>query len=633
MDKNRIRGLPGRTSEPMIAKSGAIKGRDGEFGGCAVKAVELTSGGLRRFRKSRTERLRKGRDCGAEVSRRHSNRSAGEGLNDGQGYQDGTLMRTKRKNIQLELALEPEAKGEARSAGGRGTEACVARAEPEHPVAEQGVSMEAVVEPGILKKARARVRGNKGAPGFDGMTVDDLGDHLKAHWPEIKFRLLDGMYTPQPVRRVETPKASGGTCWLGVPTVLDRFIQQVAMQVLQGDWDPSFSDASYGFRLGRSAHQAVKCAQEHISEGFGIVVDLDLEEFFDRVNHDIEMGLVAKRVADKRLLRLIRGFLTAGVLEGGLVGPSTKGVPQDGPLSPILSNLMLDVLDKELEKRGHRFVRYADDCNIYVRSQRARERVMPSVSDFLARRLKLTVNADKSAVDHPAARAFLDFSLTAGRTPRRRIAPQAPVRFKTRVRELTRCTKGVSLTRLSTELSRYLIGWRGYFGFCARPLRCCAASTNGSDGGSAPSSGGNGSADAPVSRRYAALVSTSTWPRKPPAAPVAHGGSATAPRSPTRCPTPSSPGLVSPLWRTMPWLKSIEPPSTDPYARWCGRDGAARLPPIPISPHCDVLDVADCAMRRNALFFRITLPRAGACRLSPLRPAFSAPRRGAVLRR
>ena len=378
-------------------------------------------------------------------------------------------MRTRRQTIQLELALEPEAKGEARSAGDRGTEIRVARSEPERPATGRGPSMETVTHPGNLEKALARVRRNKGAPGIDGMTVDDLGDHLKVHWPEIRSRLLDGTYTPQPVRRVEIPKASGGMRPLGVPTVLDRFIQQAAMQVLQGDWDPGFSDASYGFRPGRSAHQAVKHAQEHIGAGFGIVVDLDLEKFFDRVNHDILMGLVAKRVADKRLLRLIRGFLTAGVLEGGLVGPITKGTPQGGPLSPLLSNLMLDVLDKELEKRGHRFVRYADDCNIYVRSKRAGERVMASVSDFLARRLKLTVNADKSAVDRPVARAFLGFSFTAERTTRRRIAPQALVRFKARVRDLTRRTRGVSLARLATELSRYLVGWRGYFGFCETP--------------------------------------------------------------------------------------------------------------------------------------------------------------------
>ena len=378
-------------------------------------------------------------------------------------------MRTRRQKIQLELALEPVAKGEARSAGSRGTEARMARADPERPAAGPGPSMAAALQPGNLKKALARGRRNRGAPGVDGMTTGDLGAHLRSHWPEIWSRLLDGTYEPQPVRRVEIPKASGGVRPLGVPTVLDRFIQQAVMQVLQEDWDDSFSDASYGFRPRRSAHQALERAQEHIRAGFGIVIDLDLEKFFDRVNHDILMGLVAKRVADPRLLKLIRGFLTAGVLTGGLVSPSSKGAPQGGPLSPLLSNLMLDVLDQELEKRGHRFVRYADDCNIYVRSRRAGERVMASVTGFLARRLKLTVNAGKSAVDRPVARAFLGFSFTVGQTPRRRVAPQALARFKARVRELTRCTKSVSLAHLVMELSRYLAGWRGYFGFCETP--------------------------------------------------------------------------------------------------------------------------------------------------------------------
>ena len=272
-------------------------------------------------------------------------------------------MRTRRQNIQLELALEPLAKGEARNPDTQGTEARTAHAEPERPAAGQQPSMEAVVEPGNLKKALARVRRNKGAPGVDGMTVDELGDHLKVHWPEIRSRLLAGqLHAAAGTASGDTQGVGAAFARLGVPTVLDRFIQQAVMQVLQEEWDPGFSDASYGFRPGRSAHQAVRRAQEHILAGFDIVVDLDLEKFFDRVNHDILMGLVAKRVADKRLLRLIRGFLTAGVLDGGLVGPTTKGTPQGGPLSPLLSNLMLDVLDKELEKRGHRFVRYADDC-------------------------------------------------------------------------------------------------------------------------------------------------------------------------------------------------------------------------------------------------------------------------------
>jgi RNA-directed DNA polymerase len=256
---------------------------------------------------------------------------------------------------------------------------------------------------------------------------------------------------------------------LGIPTVLDRFIQQAVMQVLQADWDRTFSETSFGFRPGRSAHQAVARAQEYIASGHDVVVDMDLEKFFDQVNHDILMGLVAKRVADKRILRLIRGFLTAGVLEGGVVSPTEEGTPQGGPLSPLLSNLMLDVLDKELEKRGHRFVRYADDCNIYVRSQRAGERVMEGIEKFLAKRLKLKVNKAKSAVAKPSARKFLGFGFMGGREPRRRIAPQAIDRFKTRVRELTRRQGGQSLSQVTKELSRYLIGWRGYFGFCETP--------------------------------------------------------------------------------------------------------------------------------------------------------------------
>ena len=268
---------------------------------------------------------------------------------------------------------------------------------------------------------------------------------------------------------MEIPKASGGIRPLGIPTVLDRFIQQAVMQVLQADWDGTFSETSFGFRPGRSAHQAVEQAQAYIAAGHGFVVDIDLEKFFDRVNHDILMGLVAKRVADKRLLKLIRGFLTAGAMDGGIVSPTEEGTPQGGPLSPLLSNLMLDVLDKELEKRGHRFVRYADDCNIYVRSQRAGERVMAGIEKFLTKRLKLKVNKAKSAVAKPSARKFLGFSFTGGREPRRRIAPQAIARFKAKVRELTRRTRGRSLPQTSKELSTYLVGWRGYFGFCQTP--------------------------------------------------------------------------------------------------------------------------------------------------------------------
>jgi RNA-directed DNA polymerase len=329
--------------------------------------------------------------------------------------------------------------------------------------------MEAVVERENLKRALARVERNKGAAGVDGMSVGDLAAYLKEHWPAIRAQLLDGTYKPQPVRRVEIPKASGGVRLLGIPTVLDRFIQQAVMQVLQADWDGTFSEASFGFRPRRSAHQAVERAQAYIASGHIVVVDIDLEKFFDRVNHDILMGLMAKRVADKRLLKLVRAFLNAGVMEGGLVSPTEEGTPQGGPLSPLLSNLMLDVLDKELEKRGHRFVRYADDCNIYVRSQRAGERVLAGIEKFLAKRLKLKINTAKSAVAKPSVRKFLGFSFTGGNKPRRRIAPQAIARFKARVRELTRRTSGRSLAQIVKELSVYLLGWRGYFGFCQTP--------------------------------------------------------------------------------------------------------------------------------------------------------------------
>src|SRR5271167_837112 len=373
-----------------------------------------------------------------------------------------------RQKDQSKLNSGTGAKGEAPSAAAGETEASAAKACLERP-AVIGLSMEAVIERENLKKALAQVKRNKGAAGADGMTVGELPAYLKEHWLAIRAQLLEGSYKPQPVRRVEIPKATGGLRPLGIPTVLDRFIQQAVMQVLQVDWDRTFSETSFGFRPGRSAHQAVERAQAYIASGHAVVVDIDLEKFFDRVNHDILMGLVAKRVADKRLLKLIRGFLTAGVLEGGLVSPTEEGTPQGGPLSPLLSNLMLDVLDKELEKRGHRFVRYADDCNIYVRSPKAGERVMAGIERFLEKRLKLRVNKAKSAVAKPSVRKFLGFSFTFGSEPRRRIAPQSLVRFKAKVRELTRRTCGRSLAQVAKELSVYLIGWRGYFGFCQTP--------------------------------------------------------------------------------------------------------------------------------------------------------------------
>ena len=254
-----------------------------------------------------------------------------------------------------------------------------------------------------------------------------------------------------------------------IPTVLDRFIQQSVMQVLQRQWDRTFSDYSYGFRPGRSAHQAVAKAQQYIAEGRGWCVDLDLEKFFDRVNHDKLMGQIAERVGDKRLLKLIRAFLNAGVMENGLVSPSVEGTPQGGPLSPLLSNLVLDELDRELERRGHRYVRYADDCNIYVRSERAGQRVMESVTQFITRELKLKVNETKSAVARPQERKFVGFSFTAGPEIKRVIAPKALVRFKQRIREITLRAKGVSMQTTIEELAPYMRGWRSYFGYCETP--------------------------------------------------------------------------------------------------------------------------------------------------------------------
>ena len=304
---------------------------------------------------------------------------------------------------------------------------------------------------------------------LDGMTVDQLPDYLRAHWPRHRDELLAGTYVPSPVKRVEIPKPDGGVRKLGIPTVLDRFIQQAVLQVLQPAFDPTFSIHSYGFRPGRSAHQAVAAAQDHLASGHRWVVDLDLEKFFDRVNHDLLMGRLAQRVRDARVLKLVRAFLNAGVLEEGLVSVTEEGTPQGGPLSPLLSNVVLDALDCELERRGHRFVRYADDCNVYVRSARAGHRVMASLTRFITTRLKLNVNVAKSAVAPARVRSFLGFSFTAGSRPKRRLAASTLVRFRKRVRVLTRRVRGVSLRQMVRELARYLLGWRAYFGFCQTP--------------------------------------------------------------------------------------------------------------------------------------------------------------------
>ncbi len=378
------------------------------------------------------------------------------------------LRSDKRQNVQGELDFSSLPAGEAREARREETESPSARHDPESP-ARTNRLMEEICERENLKQALQQVKANKGSAGVDGMTVGGIIDYLKQHWPAIREQLLSGTYEPKPVRRVEIPKPDGGVRKLGIPTVLDRLIQQAVMQVLQRQWDSTFSDHSYGFRPGRSAHQAVAQAQQYIAAGYGWVIDLDLEKFFDRVNHDKLMGQIAKRVEDKRLLKLIRAFLNAGVMENGLVSPSVEGTPQGGPLSPLLSNLVLDELDRELERRGHRYVRYADDSNIYVRSERAGQRVMESITRFITQKLKLKVNETKSAVARPQQRKFLGFSFTDGPEIKRTIAPKALERFKHRIREVTLRAKGVSLETTIAELASYLRGWRSYFGFCETP--------------------------------------------------------------------------------------------------------------------------------------------------------------------
>lgn len=367
-------------------------------------------------------------------------------------------MERDEKQPAVEAALAPGAS----DAVGRDGASVESTATPVTEAQPSGL-LEQVLSRENLQRALKRVVENDGAPGVDGCTVEELRQRLRHEWPGIKAALLAGTYVPSPVRQVTIPKPSGGERRLGIPTALDRLIQQALLQVLQADWDPTFADASYGFRPGRSAHQAVERARGYVAAGRAIVVDVDLEAFFDRVNHDVLMSRVMKRVADLRVVKLIRAYLTAGVLADGLVSARHEGTPQGGPLSPLLSNLLLDDLDRELEKRGHCFVRYADDCNVYVRSQRAGERVMEQMTRILER-LRLRVNTAKSAVAPVAERQFLGFQLVAeGGGARALIAPHAQRRMRQRVRELTTKRGNRSVEQVIAELSPYLRGWAGYF--------------------------------------------------------------------------------------------------------------------------------------------------------------------------
>ncbi len=342
--------------------------------------------------------------------------------------------------------------------GAEAGSAAVGQTKPEVPR-----QMEAVVERSNMLCAYERVVANEGAPGVDGLTVAELKPWLKVHWAKVRQALLAGEYMPAAVRKVEIPKPQGGVRTLGIPTVVDRLIQQALHQVLQPLFEPEFSESSYGFRPGRNAQQAVEAARSYVAEGKRWVVDLDLEKFFDRVNHDVLMARVARLVKDKRVLKLIRRYLEAGLMEGGVASARMEGTPQGGPLSPLLSNILLTDLDRELEKRGHRFCRYADDCNIYVGSQRSGERVMTAITAFLERGLKLKVNADKSAVARPWQRKFLGYSMTWHRQPKLRIAEPSRQRFAEKVRKALRAGRGRNLKRVIEDLNPLLRGWVSYF--------------------------------------------------------------------------------------------------------------------------------------------------------------------------
>jgi len=367
------------------------------------------------------------------------------------------------KQLYLWEELAPVRPG-ASGKGGTRASACEEQQAPaalrqKRPLASD--LMEEVCERENLNRAYKRVKSNKGSPGVDGVSVHDLGSWLAEHKEALIASLLDGSYEPQPVKGVEIPKPGGGMRQLGIPTVRDRLVQQAILQVLEPLLDPTFSESSYGFRPRRGAHQALRQASEYVRQGRGIVVDIDLAKFFDRVNHDILMSRLARRVGDKRLLRIVRRFLEAGMMRAGVCTARHEGTPQGGPLSPLLANLLLDDLDKELEKRGHTFCRYADDCNIYVRTKAAGERVMVSVTAFVEKRLRLQINRDKSAVAHVSERQFLGYRLLAG--GRLGIAPKSLARAKARVRQITRRNRGVSLERMLGELNSFLTGWVTYF--------------------------------------------------------------------------------------------------------------------------------------------------------------------------
>ena len=370
-----------------------------------------------------------------------------------------------QKSRQLELPLESKGEAPRVERSGQTASATDGNARP-----GMDLLLEKALERPNLMQALKRVQQNRGSPGSDGMTVDELPDHLRANWLTLREQLLTGRYQPQPVRRCEIPKPDGGKRELGIPTVLDRFVQQALLQVLQPLFDGSFSEHSHGFRPGRRAHDAVCEARGYVQSGKRWVVDVDLEKFFDRVNHDVLMSRLARRIADKRMLGLIRRYLNAGALAAGVVVERHEGTPQGGPLSPLLANVLLDEVDQELERRGHTFVRYADDLRVYVGSRRSGQRVMDSLIRLFGK-LRLKVNHAKSAVARAWDRPFLGFAFWAARGGRVaiRVAAKSIAKMKVRVRHLTRRVRGRSLDQIAVELRRYLLGWKGYFGLAATP--------------------------------------------------------------------------------------------------------------------------------------------------------------------